>query len=371
MNTNLFNTEAGLYLFLLFLFALVVYLAFGIIILIYFRKTKEGIAGEFRKISVIISARNEGKNIPLLIDSLSKQTYPKDKFEVILIDDNSEDNTAEIARSSGMSNLKVISAKNKKLPGKKGALVIAIEKAENNFIAVTDADCFPEPEWLNNINLMFERGYDVVVGAVLYTGIQNDAEKYSAFEHYRNLLLVHSLANLGKPYSASAGNFAFTKKIFDETGGYDATLQTVSGDDDLFVQNAVRQNAKVGSMLGEGTYTYTKAPSSFGEHFNRKRRHVSTSLYYSRKNQITLAFWYISAMLLNASIVFIYHPFLFVFPLTKVITELILFSRIRKVLKLKIVPDPVGVVFHSIRFDIFTAFIFVSQFFVKTKWKGN
>src|SRR6188474_1718198 len=50
------------------------------------------------KISVIIPARNEEKNIGLLLDALQNQNYPKELFEILVIDDHSEDQTAIVVR---------------------------------------------------------------------------------------------------------------------------------------------------------------------------------------------------------------------------------------------------------------------------------
>ncbi len=93
--------------------------------------------------SLIIAAKNEEQNIYSLIDSLEKLNYPNENFEVIFVDDNSTDKTAELIQSriSNKNNYTLITADNKTIAGKKGALKIGIENAKNNFIVITDADC--------------------------------------------------------------------------------------------------------------------------------------------------------------------------------------------------------------------------------------
>ena len=160
-----------------------------------------------------------------------------------------------------------------------------------------------------------------------------------------------------------------------ESGGYGDILQTLSGDDDLMVQNAIRNNARIGAMLGAGTYTFTDPPESLREHFNRKRRHVSTSLHYSFKNQIILSLWYLSSMVVNTSLLFWVHPFIFLLPLFRYMLEIVLYKRLEKSLHIdKTIGfklSPLAIILNSLLFDLFTVYTFVSQFFVKTKWKGN
>ncbi len=126
-----------------------------------------------QKLSIVIAAKNEEKNINSLLNSLEKLNYPKENFEVIIIDDNSTDKTAELIQSriSDKNNFALIKADKKKFEGKKGALTIGIENAKNNFIIITDADCKPETNWLNAIAGGLDYGYDFVFGvAPIHTG---------------------------------------------------------------------------------------------------------------------------------------------------------------------------------------------------------
>ncbi|MCC6255359.1 MAG: glycosyltransferase, partial [Ignavibacteriaceae bacterium] len=80
------------------------------------------------KLSLVIAAKNEESNIDSLIDSLEQQNYPNENLEIIFIDDNSTDKTAETIQSkiSDKQNYKLITANNKTISGKKGALAIGI-----------------------------------------------------------------------------------------------------------------------------------------------------------------------------------------------------------------------------------------------------
>src|SRR4030095_3544460 len=109
-------------------------------------------------ISVIIAARNEEANIEALINSLAGQTYPKQLFEVIVVDDHSEDRTWELIQQNAIAlSLKCIRLKDRVRPDenlrsyKKRAIEEGISLATGELIVTTDADCRFEPEWLRTI----------------------------------------------------------------------------------------------------------------------------------------------------------------------------------------------------------------------------
>ena len=161
----------------------------------FFENTKNT---KINKISVIIAARNEEKHLPHLLDSLISQKYSKENYEIIVVDDRSVDNTAEIVREykSKNNNITLLQVENesKHLLGKKGALDIGIRAAKHNILAFTDADCIPTHNWLEQINSHFTDDTDIVAG-------------YS-YVHYKNLFFKF-LKNLERSsiFAVIAGSF--------------------------------------------------------------------------------------------------------------------------------------------------------------------
>lgn len=95
------------------------------------------------KVSVLIAARDEESNIGRTLDCLVKQDFPKDRMEIIVVDDHSTDRTAEIVRSYALSGVKLLRLdEGGQLNSyKKLAIARAIAVAEGDIIVTTDADC--------------------------------------------------------------------------------------------------------------------------------------------------------------------------------------------------------------------------------------
>ena len=107
-------------------------------------------------VSMVVPACNEGKTIGACLDSLAGQNYPKDKYEIIVVDNNSTDNTAEIARSFNTTVIKE----------KRQGLVFShrqgIAVSQGSIIAFLDADSLARPLWLKKMVKIYQQDEGVV-----------------------------------------------------------------------------------------------------------------------------------------------------------------------------------------------------------------
>ena len=114
---------------------------------------------ELPTVSIIISARNEEKNISNLLTSLSQLSYPLDKLEIIIVNDRSNDKTAQMLNiaEKELPLLNVIHIKETPLgwAPKKWALQQAIEKSKHEIILQTDADCTINTDWVQTMVSQF------------------------------------------------------------------------------------------------------------------------------------------------------------------------------------------------------------------------
>jgi cellulose synthase/poly-beta-1,6-N-acetylglucosamine synthase-like glycosyltransferase len=322
------------------------------------------------KLSIIIAAKNEEKNIISLFDSLEKSNYPTENFEVIIVDDNSSDKTAELVQSrvSGNNNYTFIKAENKEFEGKKGALSIGIKSAKYNFIVITDADCKPEPNWLNEMASALDYGYDFVFGPAPIQQGRTLVEKLSAFENLRNTYLTVAAVGLNIPYSAAARSFAFRKTSFERIGGYSKTIETLSGDDDLLLREAVKNNMLIGTVIQPDSLVYSSAPKNFEQYFQQKKRHLQTSFHYLFKQKMFLGFWHlINLISLLSIILMIISPFLALPFAVKLVYDLFVVIKHQKELGHNF--KFYEILYLQILFEVFVAVNFFNSLSGSTKWK--
>ena len=137
------------------------------------------------KVSVLIAARNEENNIKKLLESLYDQSFPKELFEVIIVDDHSEDNTKEFINTfinnNKDLNIKLLEAEKE---GKKLAISQALHNASNELIIVTDADCVLNNLWIESIVGFYqENNCKMILAPVLLSPAENFFEKMQVLEH--------------------------------------------------------------------------------------------------------------------------------------------------------------------------------------------
>jgi poly-beta-1,6-N-acetyl-D-glucosamine synthase len=315
--------------FLIFLFLIIFISLFAS----FYRRFKQPLpfTGHFYSFSIVVAIKNEEKNIGSLINYLKKLEYPADKYEIIIVDDKSMDNSHRLVSqlSEGFPNFKIISSEGKTLPAKKGALQKGIEFSRNEFILITDADCFPPPDWISVYNKRFSLGYDFLFGLA---PLIESKFLLPLYDNLRSTFLTFSAAELGIPYSAAARNFGFRKSAFYEVNQYGNTTQTLSGDDDLLLREAYKTNLKIGTVTEVSVPTFP--PENMKQFKTQKTRHTKTSLYYLPLQQLFLTVWH----LLN--LLFLFSPLLIIlspcFPLlfiVKLIADGIILITTEKKLK--------------------------------------
>jgi poly-beta-1,6-N-acetyl-D-glucosamine synthase len=279
------------------------------------------------RISIVIAAKNEAHNIPALFNSLKKLDYPEDSFEIILVDDNSTDSTIQTAESykDEMANIRILKAENKKYPGKKGALSVGISNAKNDYILVTDADCIIKPGWLIKYSQKFGEGYDFVFGNAPFYKKPGIVNAISRFENLRTFILYTTAIKLNMPYSAAARNFGFNKASFYKIKGYENTAETLSGDDDLLIREAVKNKMNIGYIDDKNAAVYSETKVTLKDYLVQRARHTKTSIYYLPLDKLIIGGWHTINILLLLALFpgFFYHWFFILFSI-KILSDIII-----------------------------------------------
>ncbi|MEM6344971.1 MAG: glycosyltransferase, partial [Bacteroidota bacterium] len=189
-------------------------------------------------ISVVIPARNEAENIASCLSSVLQQDYPPERFDVILINDHSTDETASIARSlqEAYPQLKVYDLPSgQRNAYKKAALSYAIERSQGEIILQTDADCIVPPQWLSTIASFFDEQTMLVSGPVQLTYQNHWLQRLQSLESKGLVVLGAGSLTAGTPNMANGANLAYRKEAFEAVGGFNNVDGVASGDDEFLL----------------------------------------------------------------------------------------------------------------------------------------
>jgi len=233
---------------------------------------------------------------------------------------------------------------------------------------ITDADCFPERDWLKACSNKFARDYDLIFGVAPFYQHKNLVNRVSCFENLRNAILSFSMASINLSYTAAARNFGFTKKLFDTLGGYSNTKETISGDDDLLLREAVKKNMKIGTVTNRNSFIYSETKKTFSEYFQQRARHTQTSFYYLVRHQLLLGIWHLLniSFVLSPLMIFINPLYGVLFPL-KIILDLLTVKFSQKKFGYKF--SVFEIFYLQIFYEFFLIVHFFNARFTKVKWK--
>ena len=242
-------------------------------------------------VSVIISARNEAKNLSEYLPSILNQNYPD--FEVVVVDDCSFDRSDVVLEEfKGVyPNLKVvtITEHDRFKTGKKFALTLGIKAAKNEHLLFTDADCEPAShDWITRMAANFAGPVQIVLGFSPYKAARNYLNPFIRFETIKTGINYLSAALNGDPYMGIGRNLAYTKSLFFSSKGFAAHMHILSGDDDLFVnQNATPVNTVI--EINPDAFTYTNAKTSLADWYKQKKRHFGVGKIYKSRHRRMLS----------------------------------------------------------------------------------
>ena len=286
------------------------------------------------KISVIIAARNEEENIATCLDSVCNQSYPKELFEILVVDDHSTDNTAAIIKSYTNKNVKLISLKDfipvaKINSYKKKAIEIAIAQSTGELIITTDADCFAKENWLSTIAAFYEQYNPAFIAAPVSINCGfRFIEMFQALD-FAMLQGITGASVHKKIHSMCNGaNLAYTKKAFEEVGGFAGIDTIASGDDMLLMHKIYKLHPdKVMFLKSQEVIVQTVPVNSIKEFFNQRIRWASKADKYNDKRifAVLLLVYLVNVLLLALPFAAIFIKATFnisLFPFTVVFTIL-------------------------------------------------
>ena len=264
---------------------------------------------QFEPVSIVVCAKNAYFDLEVLIPLLIQQDYPN--FEIIIVDDYSIDDT-KLLKHKYQDEIKWI-VPDKDLPGKKHALACGIYAASHPVVCLTDSDCRPGAQWVASM-VKHLQGQEVVLGFSPIKKSKGWLNLLSRYETLFTAIQYFGYAIKGIPYMGVGRNLMYRKRVFEESDGFTKHEGTLSGDDDLFIQN-LPLNTPINVNINSESFVYTNSKNNFSSYLNQKRRHTSTSFEYRMIHKTLLTIWALShiawILILGMGVLFVQNAIIF------------------------------------------------------------
>lgn len=226
------------------------------------------------KVSVVVPIYNGEADLPELRECLEKQTYPPEDVEYLLVDNNSSDRTKQLLEAAQLKTLNIRSLRENEIQSSYAARNTGIRAAQGEIIAFTDADCRPEPQWLEKlIEAFVNKNIGIVAGEIVALPSKNLLEKHA--DRQETLSQKHTLANAFCPYGQTA-NLAIRREVFERVGLFRPYL-TTGGDADICWR--ILRETSYELKLAEGAIVKHRHRSTLAELESQWRRYGKSNKY--------------------------------------------------------------------------------------------
>jgi glycosyltransferase involved in cell wall biosynthesis len=271
------------------------------------------------KVSIIVAARNEEKNIVRLMECVTKQNYPRHLWEMIIIDDHSTDQTAVLIENQKEENIKLISLRNhldERLVNsfKKKAIALGIKACSGELIVATDADCQMNENWLTTIVNCYETfHHKMMVMPVVMSGKNNFLGNFQVLDFMSLQGITGAAVNNNFHGMCNGANLAYSKKVFEEVGGFEGIDQIASGDDMLLMHKIAQKYPDGIFYLKSKDVIVTTTTEEEGRNFlNQRIRWASKANRYKDKKLfgVLLMVYLFNAVLIICFLVGLYFSFI-------------------------------------------------------------
>ncbi len=232
-------------------------------------------------VSVIIACRNESGTIESMLSDLSAQTYPRDRFEVILVDDHSSENeilSPKILSEFDLPGRTLILDGDK--GGKKQALIAAAKNSKGQILLFTDADCRARPGWIAGmVAEISHQNADMIIGCVDYLPKTGFLQALFRLDLLSMVMTGISMASLNHPVICNGANMAVRAEVYHSF--MDRMVTDIPTGDDVFLLHALKKEGKtIDVTAGSEMRIYTAPPENFKSFLQQRIRWASKSKYY-------------------------------------------------------------------------------------------
>jgi GT2 family glycosyltransferase len=183
-------------------------------------------------ISVVIPTYNRPDRLVHCLRALAAQDYPRDRFEVLVVDDGSDAPLAPVvARFRDALNVTLVVQPN---AGPARARNHGAARARGRWLAFTDDDCAPRPDWLTRLAACCRERPDGLVGGHTINALRHNVCAIASQSLIDYLYAHHASLEATAPAFFTSNNFVVAAERFQAVGGFDESFPLVAGEDREF-----------------------------------------------------------------------------------------------------------------------------------------
>ena len=259
-------------------------------------------------VSVIVACRNEQERLPALLECIYGQDYPKEFYEVIIVDDNSTDKTFETAlEKSGPVTVYVLKNKGN---GKKEAIRTGIAASGGRLIITTDGDCTMGKSWIKTIAAFYEKyNPDLIICPVQLVGIRGFLGRFQELEYLSLQGITAGSAMAGKGIMCNGANLSFTRESYMRH--LDNLHFGLATGDDVFMLHSLKKevNSRILWLESPDSLVSTASSATLGSFLRQRKRWLSKWNTYNDGSTILTGILTFTAtiMLLSAFILLLFN----------------------------------------------------------------
>jgi glycosyltransferase involved in cell wall biosynthesis len=202
--------------------------------------------------SIIIPTFERAKQLADCLESLARLEYPRERFEVIVVDDGGGVPLENVAASfCHRLNLQVLRQPN---GGPASARNAGAMKAKGRFLAFTDDDCAPARNWLEVLAERFAANSDHMIGGRTVNALPDNLFT-AGTQLMTDAVYAYYNDNPGRPHFFTSNNLAVPTERFRALGGFDTSFPLAASEDREFCERWLQQG-----------YQMTYAPEAIVEH---------------------------------------------------------------------------------------------------------
>jgi len=329
--------------------------------------------------SIVVPFRNEAENLPRLLNALFKETYPKELYEILFINDSSEDDSVKIIEdfisTNKLDHWKILNNQRKSSSPKKDAITTAILSSKTDWILTTDADCYALENRLSAFDAFIQKTNPVMVAApvIFVSNNKNSLLNQLQIQEALSLATV-TVAGFGlkMPFMCNGANLAYQKKAFFDVNGFHGNDSIASGDDVFLLQKMhEKYPGKTGFLKSRDAIVYTQTESSFQKIIRQRVRWASKTTAYKTVFPKLLG---IAVFMMNLCIlmsVFLLPEWWWILGIfiLKLFIDATLMLQSAGFLKIRF--HFLLFIVNSVLYPFFMLIIFFKSIFGKYEWKGR